>query len=136
MAIYHCSIRIVSCGKGKSAVASAAYRSGECITNDYDGVTHDFTRKRGIAHSEIILPDHAPREFENRGVLWDSVEKIEKQRNSQLAREIEIALPTELTQEQNISLVRRFVKDQFVDKGMCAAVAATRETAILTLTSC
>jgi hypothetical protein len=62
MAIYHCSIKIVSRGKGKSAVAAAAYRSGTCITNEYDGVTHDFTHKRGIVHTEIILPDHAPRE--------------------------------------------------------------------------
>ncbi|MDR3348662.1 MAG: MobA/MobL family protein [Acidaminococcales bacterium] len=123
MAIYHCSIRIVSRGKGNSAVASAAYRSGTRITNEYDGETHDFTRKRGIAYTEIILPGHAPREFENRGVLWNSVEKIEKQKNSQLAREIEIALPAELTQEQNISLVRRFVKEQFADNGMCADVA-------------
>jgi hypothetical protein len=123
MAIYHCSIKIISRGKGKSAVAAAAYRSGECITNDYDGVTHDFSRKRGIVHTEILLPGHSPREFENRSVLWNSVEKIEKQKNSQLAREIEIALPAELTIEQNISLARKFVKEQFVDKGMCADVA-------------
>jgi len=70
-----------------------------------------------------MLPAHAPREFENRGVLWNSVEKIEKQKNSQLSREIEIALPIELTQEQNISLARRFVKEQFADKGMCAGIA-------------
>jgi len=123
MAIYHCSIKIISRGKGKSAVAAAAYRSGECITNAYDGVTHDFSRKRGIVHTEVILPVHAPREFSERSVLWNSVEKIEKQKNSQLAREIEIALPAELSQEQNISLARRFVKEQFVDKGMCADIA-------------
>ena len=123
MAIYHCSIKIISRGKGKSAVAAAAYRSGECITNNYDGITHDFSRKRGIVHTEVILPSHAPREFSERSVLWNSVEKIEKQKNSQLAREIEIALPAELSQEQNISLARRFVKEQFVDKGMCADIA-------------
>jgi len=123
MAIYHCSIKIISRGKGKSAVAAAAYRSGERITNERDGVTHDYSRKRGILYSEILLPAHAPREFAERSVLWNSVEKIEKQKNSQLSRELEIALPAELTQEQNISLVRRFVSEQFVAMGMCADIA-------------
>jgi ATP-dependent exoDNAse (exonuclease V) alpha subunit len=123
VAIYHCCIKIISRGKGKSAVAAAAYRSGERITNSYDGVTHDYTRKRGIAHTEVLLPGNAPREFKDRGVLWNSVEKTEKQKNSQLSREIEIALPSELAIEENISLARRFVKEQFVDKGMCADVA-------------
>ena len=93
VAIYHCSIKIVSRGKGKSAVAAAAYRSGETLTNNYDGVTHDFTRKGGIVHTEILLPPHAPPDFADRSTLWNSVEKIEKAKNSQLAREIEIALP-------------------------------------------
>lgn len=95
MAIYHCSIKIISRGKGKSAVA-AAYRSGENLTNHYDGVTHDFTRKGGIVHTEILLPPHAPPDFADRSILWNSVEKIEKAKNSQLAREIEIALPVEV----------------------------------------
>ena len=62
MAIYHCSIKIISRGKGKSAVAAAAYRSGETLTNEYDGITHDYTRKGGIVHTEILLPDNAPAE--------------------------------------------------------------------------
>ena len=95
MAIYHLSIKIISRGKGKSAVAAASYRSGEKIKNEYDGVVHDFTRKGGIAHTEILLPQNAPQEFSDRGTLWNSVEKIEKSKNSQLAREIEIALPKE-----------------------------------------
>ena len=122
MAIYHCSIKIVSRGKGKSAVASAAYRSGEKITNEYDGMTHDYTKKRSIVHTEILLPGHAPREYSDRAVLWNAVEKIEKAKNSQLAREIELALPVELTREQNISLVREYVKDNFVESGMCADI--------------
>ena len=69
MAIYHCSIKIVSRGKGKSAVAAAAYRSGETLTNNYDGVTHDFTRKGGIVHTEILLPPHAPPDFADRSAL-------------------------------------------------------------------
>ena len=123
MAIYHCSIKIISRGKGKSAVAAAAYRSGETLTNEYDGVTHDYTRKGGIVHTEILLPDHAPAEYADRGVLWNAVEKIEKAKNAQLAREIEIALPHELTREQGISLVREYVKEQFVNAGMCADIA-------------
>lgn len=123
MAIYHCSIKIISRGKGKSAVAAAAYRSGETLTNHYDGVTHDFTRKGGIVHTEILLPPHAPPDFADRSILWNSVEKIEKAKNSQLAREIEIALPVELNREQQIQLVREYVKENFVSVGMCADFA-------------
>ncbi len=123
VAIYHCSIKIVSRGKGKSAVAAAAYRSGETLTNNYDGVTHDFTRKGGIVHTEILLPPHAPPDFADRSTLWNSVEKIEKAKNSQLAREIEIALPVELDKEQQIQLVREYVEENFVSVGMCADFA-------------
>lgn len=123
MAIYHLSIKIISRGKGKSAVAASAYRSGEKIKNEYDGIVHDFTRKGGIAHTEILLPQNAPQEFANRSVLWNSVEKIEKSKNSQLAREIEIALPKELDREKQIELVRNYVKENFVDVGMCADIA-------------
>ncbi|AEJ24993.1 MobA/MobL family protein [Streptococcus equi subsp. zooepidemicus] len=123
MAIYHLSIKIISRGKGKSAVAASAYRSGEKIKNEYDGIVHDFTRKGGIAYTEILLPQNAPEEFSNRSVLWNSVEKIEKSKNSQLAREIEIALPKELNREKQIELVRKYVKENFVKVGMCADIA-------------
>ena len=123
MAIYHLSIKIISRGKGKSAVAAASYRSGEKIKNEYDGIVHDFTRKGGIAHTEILLPQNAPQEFSDRGTLWNSVEKIEKSKNSQLAREIEIALPKELNREKQIELVREYVKENFVKVGMCADIA-------------
>jgi len=122
MAIYHCSIKIISRGRGKSAVAAAAYRAGEKITNEFDGVTHDYTHKGGIVHTEILLPDHAPAGFADRAVLWNAVEKIEKAKNAQLAREIELALPAELTREQNISLVRGYIKRHFVTAGMCADI--------------
>ena len=85
IAIYHCNISIISRGKGKSAVAAAAYRSGEKITNEWDGETHDFTRKRGIVHTEILLPPHAPPSFSDRATLWNSVELYEKAGNAQLA---------------------------------------------------
>ena len=123
MAIYHLCIKIISRGKGKSAVAASAYRSGEKIKNEYDGIVHDFTRKGGITHTEILLPQNAPQEFSNRSILWNSVEKIEKSKNSQLAREIEIALPKELSREKQIELVREYVKENFVKVGMCADIA-------------
>jgi len=91
MAIYHLSIKIISRGKGKSAVAASTYRSGEKIKKEYDGIVHDFTRKGGIAHTEILLLQNAPQKFSNRSILWNSVEKIEKSKKSQLAREIEVA---------------------------------------------
>ena len=120
MAIYHLSIKIITRGAGKSAVAAAAYRAGETIKNEYDGIIHDYTSKKGIVHTEILLPEHAPAEYQDRAILWNAVEKIEKQCNSQLAREIEISLPVELTEEQNISLARRYIQEQFVNAGMCA----------------
>ena len=86
-------------------------------------MTHDYTRKGGIVHAEIMLPAYAPPEFADRSILWNSVEQIEKARDSQLAREIEAALPRELSIEQQLALVRSYVKDNFVDKGMCADFA-------------
>ena len=106
-----------------SAVGASAYRSGEVLKNEYDGITHDFTRKRGIVHTEILLPPHAPPDFADRSTLWNSVEKIEKSKNSQLAREIEVALPIELDREQQIQLVRNYVQKNFVSVGMCADIA-------------
>lgn len=122
MAIYHCSIKVFSRGKGASAVMKAAYRAAEIITSEYDGQIHDYTRKRGMIHKEILLPEYAPKEYANRAVLWNAVEKSEKMKHAQLAREIEVSLPVELTHEQNISLVREYVNRQFVEKGMCADV--------------
>ncbi len=122
IAIYHCSIKIISRGKGKSAVAAAAYRSGEKLTNDYDGTTHDFTRKGGVVHTEILLPKNAPREYSDRSNLWNAVEQVEKSKNAQLSREIEIALPNELSEAKCIELAREFAQRTFVDKGMCADV--------------
>ena len=123
IAIYHCNISIISRGKGKSAVAAAAYRSGEKITNEWDGETHDFTRKRGVVHTEILLPPHAPPSFSDRATLWNSVELYEKAGNAQLAREIDAALPIELSREEQIRLVREYCSSQFVSKGMCVDFA-------------
>ena len=83
MAIFHCPIKIIQRSKGKSAVAAAAYRSGTKLTNEWDGLTHDYTRKGGIIHSEVMLPAHDPPEFSDRSILWNSVEQIETSKNSQ-----------------------------------------------------
>ncbi len=108
---------------GRSVVAAAAYRSGERLTNEWDGRTHDYTHKPGIVHTEIMLPAHAPLEFSDRSTLWNSVEQIEKSSDAQLAREIEVALPAELSRVEQLALVRAFVKDNFVTAGMCADFA-------------
>ena len=113
----------MSRGKGKSAVAAAAYRSGEKITNEWDGMTHDYTRKGGVVHTEIMLPPHAPPPFSDRSTLWNSVELYEKAGNAQLAREIDAALPIELSREEQIRLVREYCSSQFVSKGMCTDFA-------------
>lgn len=123
MAICHIPIKIIQRSKGKSALAAAAYRSGTKLTNEWDGLTHDYTHKGGVVHAEIMLPSHAPPEFADRSILWNSVEQIEKSRDSQLAREVEVALPRELTREQQLALLRAYVKDNFVAAGMCADFA-------------
>ena len=108
---------------GRSAVAAAAYRSGERLTNEWDGRTHDYTHKPGVVHTEIMLPSYAPPEFQDRSTLWNSVEQIEKASDAQLAREIEVALPVELSRADQLALVRSFVRDNFVAVGMCADFA-------------
>ena len=123
IAIYHWNIGIVSRGKGKSAVAAAAYRSGEKLTNEWDGMTHDYTRKGGVVHTEIMLPPHAPPSFSDRSTLWNSVELYEKAGNAQLAREIDAALPIELSREEQMRLVREYCSSQFVSRGMCVDYA-------------
>lgn len=100
-------------------VAAAAYRSGEKLTNEWDGMTHDYTRKGGVVHTEIMLPPHAPPSFADRSTLWNSVELYEKAGNAQLAREIDAALPIELSREEQIRLVREYCSSQFVSRGMC-----------------
>lgn len=119
MAIYHCTCKIISRGQGRSAVGAAAYRSGEKLYNEYDGIEHDYTKKGGVVYSEIMLCENAPKEYQDRQTLWNAVEQIEKSSKAQLAREYEVALPTELSREEQIKLVRDFAKENFVDNGMC-----------------
>jgi ATP-dependent exoDNAse (exonuclease V) alpha subunit len=101
-------------------VAAAAYRAAKKIFDRRTGLTHDFTKKGGVVHSEIMLPDHAPRDFADRAILWNAVEQAERQKNAQTAREVELALPAELPRAEQIALAREYVQHNFVDKGMCA----------------
>ena len=123
MDFFHWTTKIVSRNKGKSAVAASAYISGTKMENTWDGVTHDYTRKKHVIYTEVMLPPNAPQEYADRSLLWNSVEWNETKANAQLARSIELALPAELNHEQNIALVRKLAQKLFVDKGMCADVA-------------
>ena len=124
---FHFNISIISRGKSKSAVASAAYISCEKLTNEWDGVTHDYHNKKGLEHKEIFLPENAPKEFLDRSTLWNSVELNEKAINAQLARNFIVALPKELSLEENKKLIREFIQDNFVSKGMIADFAIHQE---------
>ncbi|MCI5864805.1 MAG: MobA/MobL family protein [Cloacibacillus porcorum] len=123
MAIYHLEAKVVSRGHGRSAVAASAYLSCSNILNDYDGVRHDYTRKKGLVWQEVFLPEYAPAEWQDRGVLWNAVEENEKAKDSRLAREFVPALPVELNKEQWRQLLSDFINEQFVADGMCADVA-------------
>ena len=123
IAIYHFNVKVVSRGKNASAVAKAAYISGEKIKNSYDGVPHDYRKKKEIVHKEILLPSNAPPEFMKRAVLWNAVEQAEKRKNSQTAKHIDAALPVEISRDEQIDLVRNFCLQCFVSRGMCADFA-------------
>ena len=123
MAIYHLEAKVVSRGNGRSAVAASAYLSCSKMLNDYDGVQHDFTRKKGLVWQDVFLPEFAPPEWKDRSVLWNAVEKNEKTKNSRLAREFVPALPIELTPAQWQELLTDFIQNNFIADGMCADVA-------------
>jgi Ti-type conjugative transfer relaxase TraA len=120
MAIYHFSAKIISRANGSSVVASAAYRSASELYDQRLGRDHDFSNKAGVVHSEILLPEGAPKHLSDRATLWNTVEAGEKRKDAQLAREVEFAIPRELEQSQGISLARDFVETQFVERGMVA----------------
>lgn len=120
MAIFHLSVKIIKRSNGRSAVESAAYRSGELLYCDYDGETYDYTNKNWCEHSEIILCENAPPEYNNRMMLWNSVEASEKSSLARLCREVEIALPKELSKEDQLDLVRNFIHKNFTSNGICA----------------
>ena len=120
MAIYHFSAKVIGRGSGRSAVAAAAYRSASRLEDERLGRHHDFTNKAGVVHSEVMLPEGAPERLKDREALWNEVEATEKRKDAQLAREVEFAIPRELTKEQGVVLAREFVAREFVDRGMVA----------------
>jgi len=123
VAIYHLSAKVISRAGGRSSVAAAAYRVAGRLRDERQGVEHDYSRKGGVVHSEIIAPKNAPDWMRDRDQLWNAVEAVEKRRDAQLAREIEVALPRELDRGERLELLRGFVQREFVDRGMIADVA-------------
>lgn len=120
MAIYHFTVRIISRGQGRSAVAAAAYRAGDRFVDEELERTFDYTHKSEVIHSEIILPERAPEWMKDRQRLWNGVEAREQRRDARLAREVEFALPQELSQVDAIGLARDYVREEFVARGMVA----------------
>ena len=123
MAIYHLEAKVVSRGAGRSAVAASAYLSCSRLYNDYDGIQHDYTKKQGLVWQQIFLPEYAPQEWQDREKLWIAVEEVETAKDSRLAREFVVALPIELSREEQIELLQEFIQEQFVSDGMCADAA-------------
>lgn len=120
---FGCDIRApFSRGKGDSAVAKAAYRAGMCPVDRRTGEVHDYTRKQHVVHTEIMAPEGAPAWGTDREELWNRVEAAEKHPRAQVAREVLLTLPRELTRDQQLEMVRKYVKAEFVDQGMVADV--------------
>ncbi len=120
MAIYHLHVKVIGRKSGSSAVASAAYRSGSRLRDERLDRSHDFSGKRGVVHSEVMLPENAPEAWSDRERLWNDVEAFEVRKDAQLAREVEFAIPREMSEAQGIELARDFVRGEFVDRGMIA----------------
>ena len=110
LAIYHLSAKVITRAKRQSVIACAAYRAGEKLYDERHGEVFDYTKKMDIAHGEIRSPDNAPEWMQDRQKLWNAVELAEKRKDAQLAREVQVALPRELTLTQNIELTREFIK--------------------------
>jgi hypothetical protein len=123
MAIYHLRATMISRSQGRSATAASAYRVAERIEDRRTGLVFDYAARGGVDHTEILAPDHAPDWVFDRSELWNRVEETETRKNSQVAREVRVALPDELTHAQRLELVRDFVRSQFVDRGMVADIA-------------
>jgi Ti-type conjugative transfer relaxase TraA len=135
MAIYHLSMKPLSRSSGRSAVAAAAYRAAENLTNERDGITHDFTRRSGIEHAEIALPGDkisadghvalgdGPDWARDRSALWNAAEAVERRKDSRVAREIEVSLPYELSAEQRLTLTREFAQSLALRYGVAVDFA-------------
>ena len=118
LSLYHFSVSQIRRSAGRSVIAAAAYRAGEKLTSKYDGLVHDYTHKHGVVTADILLPPNAPKKYSDRNTLWNSVEMFEKRIDAQLAYNFDVALQTEFTQEENTALVRQFLQENFVSRGM------------------
>lgn len=123
MEVISLHIGIISRGNGRSAIQMAAYCAREKLYSDYTGRSYDYTNRQDLVYHEIMLPDYAPNTFHNPEVLWNSVEKIEKSKNAQLARTVIIALPRELSHSVHIQMVRQYAQEFFVQQGMCVDIS-------------
>ena len=123
IALFHFHVTQIKRSAGQSAVAAAAYRSGEKLHSEYYGEDSDYTRKGGVICSEILLPPQAPPSFSDRETLWNAVEKVERGKRAQLAYSFDIALQNEFSMQENIELARHFLLEQCVSRGMVADYA-------------
>ncbi|ECS4940271.1 hypothetical protein A9T59_23500 [Salmonella enterica subsp. enterica serovar Hadar] len=123
MAIFHMSAQTISRSKGHSSVAAAAYRHGEKMTDEHTGEIHDYSKKKGVSDGVVLIPDGADKRFLKPEYLWNTIEKSEKRKDAQLAREFNIALPVEMTNEQKKALAIDFCNENFVKNGMIADIA-------------
>jgi hypothetical protein len=123
VAIYRIEARSISRGQGRSVIAAAAYRHGDTLLDQRQGLIHDYGRKGGIVHSQIIAPEHAPDWARQRQWLWNHLDAAEKRRDAITAREVLVTLPRELGREQQVELVRTFIREQFTARGIIADLA-------------
>ena len=111
---------IVKRSKGQSAVEKSSYISRCSLTSEYTGEIYKPKYHEDLVHSEISLPEHAPKEFADRSILWNSVEQVEKNKNAQLARMVKLNMPNAWSYDLAVATVRDYVQEHFVSKGMCA----------------
>ncbi|HEN5015137.1 MobQ family relaxase [Klebsiella pneumoniae] len=123
MAIFHMSAQRISRSKGHSSVAAAAYRHGKKMTDEHTGEIHDYSKKKGVSDSVVLIPEGADKSFLKPEYLFNTIEKHEKRKDAQLALEVNISLPTEMTDEQKKALAIDFCNENFVKKGMIADIA-------------
>ena len=118
MALYHFHVSQVSRGKGQSCLASDAYITGTRLIDDYYGDVHDYTKKHGVLFTELLLPDYAPERLHDREVLFNELEVIEKHPKAQLCYSFDFSLQNELSYEENLEIAQKFIKENFLSKGM------------------
>src|SRR3984885_8489683 len=128
LAIDHLTAAVISRARGQSMTAAAAYRSGSILRDERYGLTHNYTHRHDVVHSEIMSPADAPSWASDREILWNRVEAGERRKDSQLARAIDISLPVELSDSQSIELLRDYISQEFVSKGMIADFCIRRHT--------